>query len=68
MAHVTDDRPRYGAIAMALHWLVVALIIASWALGLYMVDLPLSPQKLKYISWHKWLGVTIFLIALFRVA
>jgi cytochrome b561 len=65
---MTDDRPRYGVVAIALHWLVVALIIASWALGLYMVDLLLSPQKLKYISWHKWLGVTIFLIALYRVA
>ena len=65
---MTDDRPRYGAVAIALHWLVVALIIASWSLGLYMVDLPLSPQKLKYISWHKWLGVTIFMIALFRPA
>lgn len=65
---MTVGHPRYGVVAIALHWLVVALIIASWALGLYMVDLPLSPQKLKYISWHKWLGVTIFLIALWRVA
>jgi len=65
---MTDDHPRYGVVAIALHWVVVALIIASWALGLYMVDLPLSPQKLRYISWHKWLGVTIFLIAVCRVA
>ena len=33
-----------------------------------MVDLPLSPQKLKYFSWHKWIGVTIFMLALARVA
>ena len=65
---MTDGHPRYGVVAIALHWLVLALIMASWALGLYMVDLPLSPQKLKYFSWHKWLGVTIFLIALWRVA
>jgi cytochrome b561 len=64
---MTGDYLRYGAVTIALHWLVVALIISSWALGLYMVDLPLSPQKLKYISWHKWLGVTIFLTALWRV-
>jgi cytochrome b561 len=32
-----------------------------------MVDLPLSPQKLKYFSWHKWIGVTIFMLALLRV-
>jgi len=65
---MTDGHPRYGGVAIALHWLVVALIIASWALGLYMVDLPLSPQKLKYISWHKWSGVTIFLTAIIRIA
>lgn len=64
---MTDDYPRYGVVAIALHWLLVALIIASWMLGLYMVDLPLSPQMLKYYSWHKWLGVTIFLIGLFRI-
>jgi cytochrome b561 len=64
---MADGHPRYGGVAISLHWLLVALIIASWALGLYMVELPLSPQKLKYISWHKWLGVTIFLIAVFRI-
>lgn len=65
---MTEGHSRYGAVAISLHWLVVALIIASWALGLYMVDLALSPQKLKYVSWHKWLGVTIFLIAICRAA
>ena len=68
MTHIPDDHPSYGVVAIALHWLVLALIISSWALGLYMVDLPFSPQMLKFISWHKWLGVTIFLIALWRVA
>jgi cytochrome b561 len=33
-----------------------------------MVDLPLSPAKLKYFSWHKWTGITIFLLALARIA
>ena len=37
-------------------------------LAVYMTGLPLSPQKLKYYSWHKWLGVTIFLLAVVRVA
>lgn len=62
------ERRRYTATAIGLHWLVVALIAAAWALGLTMVDLPLSPQKLKVYSWHKWTGVTIFLLALARLA
>ncbi len=65
---MTDVLTRYGVVAISLHWMVVALIIASWALGLYMVDLPFSPQKLRYVSWHKWLGVTIFMVALCRIA
>ncbi len=65
---MTDDRPRYSAVAIGLHWLVFALIISNWSLGPYMVELPLSPQKLKYFSWHKWIGVTIFLLAVIRVA
>jgi len=61
-------RIRYNGTAIGLHWIVVALIVAAWALGLTMVDLPLSPQKLKVYSWHKWTGVTIFLLALARLA
>ncbi len=66
---MTDQqRPRYNSVAIGLHWLVFALILANWLLGSYMVDLSLSPQKLKYFSWHKWIGVTVFLIAVFRVS
>lgn len=52
----------YGATAIALHWLIFTLIACGFALAVYMVDLPLSPQKLKYFSWHKWTGVpTVYL-------
>jgi cytochrome b561 len=33
-----------------------------------MHDLPLSPEKLKLYSWHKWAGVTAFLLVWFRLA
>ncbi len=59
---------RYSSIAMLLHWLMAVLIVANLALGLTMVDLSLSPQKLKYFSWHKWIGVTIFLLVWLRMA
>jgi cytochrome b561 len=58
---------RYSAPAIALHWLVAALIIANLALGLYTVDLPLSPQKLRFFSFHKWIGVTVFMLAAARL-
>lgn len=59
---------RYTNTAIALHWLAALLIFAAFPLGLYMGDLPLSPLKLKLFSYHKWLGVTIFLLVLMRLA
>ena len=58
----------YGMTAIALHWLIFALILCGFTLAVYMTGLPPSPQKLKYISWHKWIGVTIFMLALARLA
>ena len=59
--------PGYTRTAIALHWLVAVLILGAFALGLYMVELKLSPTKLKLYSWHKWLGVTIWMIAVVRL-
>ena len=59
---------RYTGPAILLHWLIFALIACGFMLAVYMVDLPLSPQKLKYFSWHKWIGVTVFLLAVARLA
>jgi cytochrome b561 len=58
---------RYTATAIALHWLIALLVACSATLGLYMADLPLSPSKLQYYSWHKWIGVSIFIFAILRV-
>ncbi len=59
---------RYSSTAIALHWLIALLILAAFPLGLYMSELALSPLKLKLISYHKWLGVTVFLLAVMRLA
>lgn len=60
---------RYTRTAMLLHWLIAVLIIAGFALGLVMTDIPgFTMAKLKYYSWHKWIGVTVFLLAIARVA
>lgn len=59
---------RYAAPAVFLHWAATVLIFCSFPLGLYMVDLKLSPLKLKLYSYHKWIGVTVFLLVLARIA
>ncbi len=59
---------RYTLPAIVLHWLIAALIICAFTLGLIMVDIPgITPTKLKYYSWHKWLGVTVLGLACLRV-
>jgi cytochrome b561 len=58
----------YTTTAIALHWLMAALILGLFGVGLYMADLPLSPIKLRIYSWHKWAGVTAFLLVLARLA
>jgi cytochrome b561 len=63
-----EGEVRYGAGAIALHWLTAALIIANLALGLSMVPLPISPRKLQWYAWHKWIGITVFLLTCLRLA
>lgn len=59
---------RYTNLSVLLHWLIALLIIAAFALGVTMVDIPgITPTKLKYFSWHKWLGVTVLALACARL-
>lgn len=60
--------PRYTRFAVLLHWLIALLIISAFALGVTMVDIPgITPTKLRYFSWHKWLGVTVLALACARL-
>ena len=55
-------------MAIALHWLTAALIVANLMLGLSMVPLPVSPRKLHWYLWHKSIGATVFILASVRLA
>lgn len=57
---------RYTRPAIALHWLIAGLIACGFALGWIMTGLPFSPQKLKFYSWHKWIGMTVLGLAILR--
>jgi cytochrome b561 len=58
----------YTPLAKSLHWLMALMIFGLLALGFYMSDLPLSPEKLQLYSWHKWAGVTVFVLVWLRLA
>ncbi len=64
----TDEAERrYSGSAIALHWLTAVLIVANLALGLSMVPLPIIPRKLEWYAWHKWIGITVFLLTCARL-
>jgi cytochrome b561 len=68
MTPLVNNGQRYGAVAMALHWLLAALLIALVALGLYMASLPdagFDTKKIVLILYHKDFGIlALFLVAL----
>jgi cytochrome b561 len=58
----------YTGTAKTLHWLAGALIACGFSVGLYMVDLPFSPSRLSIYSYHKWIGVSAFVLVVLRLA
>jgi cytochrome b561 len=57
----------YGGVAVALHWLLAALIVVAFFVGLTMTELPLSPQRLRLYNWHKWLGIAVLVLSAARI-
>ena len=57
----------YTPTAKGLHWLMALMIFGLLAMGFYMSDLPFSPEKLQFYSWHKWAGVTVFMLVWLRL-
>jgi cytochrome b561 len=58
---------RYSAVAMVLHWLLGLSILAIFAVGFYMSDLPISPLKLKLYNYHKWAGISFLVLSVLRL-
>jgi cytochrome b561 len=58
---------RYSATAIALHWVLGLVIVAMFGAGLYMANLPFSPLRLKLYNWHKWTGMTLLALSMFRL-
>jgi cytochrome b561 len=58
----------YTPTAIALHWASGVLVLCGFALGLWMIDLPIAPRTLRLYGYHKWIGITVFLLAAIRLA
>lgn len=63
-----NTNTRFGLVAISLHWIMAIIIIGLLILGLYMVDLPFSPRKLKFYGWHKEFGLLILGLVIVRLS
>ncbi len=61
-----NSETQFGVVAIFFHWLMAVLLIAMLALGLYMVRLPVSIEKLKLYGWHKEYGMVVLVLAVLR--
>ena len=55
----------YTRTAVAFHWLTALLVAAGFTLGWVFDDFH-GTTKIRLISYHKWIGITIFLLAFAR--
>lgn len=62
-----NSEKAYGLVSMFFHWLIALLMIGLIILGLYMVRLPISLQKLKLYGWHKEFGFMVLGLAILRL-
>ncbi len=64
----SDNTPaNYHRTAIALHWALGLALVLIFVVGVYMADLPFSPQRLKLYNWHKWAGVCILALSAVRL-
>lgn len=66
-SHSSSSGLRYTTTAIALHWVLALGLVGTFALGVYMHELPFSPWRLKLYNWHKWAGVTLLALSLVRL-
>jgi len=58
---------QYGLVSRANHWMSALLFIGLIALGIYMHELPKSPEKFELYDLHKSLGIGLFMLMMLRL-
>lgn len=58
----------WGALVRAFHWAIALLIVVQAVIGLTMVQLAVTPEKVRVFALHKSIGLTILALVLLRIA
>lgn len=61
--------PSYDRVAISLHWLIAAGIVAQLALGWWMIDIPKLPAGVRvyWFNLHKSIGLTLAALIAIRI-
>lgn len=62
-----SDGDRYGAVAMAMHWLTAAAILALLGSGLVMADVEEPGAKTPILVFHAFAGLATGLLTVLRL-
>ena len=63
---MADFKNRYSSVAIALHWLIAALILTNIALAWYFGALA-GTAKLEPVQLHKSIGITVLVLSIGRL-
>lgn len=66
--HLKNSHNRFGLVAILLHWIMAVLMIGLLILGIYMVNLPISLEKLRLYGWHKEYGLLVLMLFTLRIS
>lgn len=62
-----DTVEKFSVLTVALHWVIAIGIIGLLAFGLYLEEMPRSPEKGMLIGLHKSFGILVFVLAVIRI-
>ncbi len=65
---IRNSQNAWGWPAITMHWVVAALILATFGLGLWMGEVPARADRPFYYAIHASLGITLLVILVVRIA
>lgn len=65
---IKDTQTAYGVMSKSLHWIMAALLIGLFGVGLYMTDLGYYDSLYHILPWwHKSIGLVVVILLVLRV-
>ena len=69
MTEAREQQPlrRYSNVAVAFHWVTVALVLFQLWLGFSFADMEPGAERMSLFTWHRTIGATILLVVIARL-